>query len=121
MSTNGVSPTGLRACIESKVCTGICVLRLSVLLFPDLMIRLTVPVIGNGDIMNYGDALRMIKETKCKAVMIGRGCLGRPWLIRETANSMLGLAIPDTRETLVLSSLIRHAHHLAAHECGWLR
>ena len=42
-----------------------------------------IPVIGNGDIRSADDALHMLEETKCDAVMIGRGCLGNPFLINE--------------------------------------
>ena len=42
-----------------------------------------IPVIGNGDIKSCYDAKRMIEETKCDAIMIGRGVLGNPWLIKE--------------------------------------
>lgn len=42
-----------------------------------------IPVIGNGDVKSCYDALRMLDETKCDAVMIGRGLLGNPWLIKE--------------------------------------
>ena len=43
----------------------------------------SIPVIGNGDILSCYDAKRMLEETKCSAVMIGRGLLGNPWLIKE--------------------------------------
>lgn len=43
----------------------------------------SIPVIGNGDIKTFFDAKRMLDETKCDAVMIGRGVLGNPWLIKE--------------------------------------
>ena len=42
-----------------------------------------IPVIGNGDITSCYDAKRMIEETNCDAIMIGRGVLGNPWLIKE--------------------------------------
>ena len=44
---------------------------------------LQVPVLGNGDIFECWDALRMMRETHCDGVIVGRGCLGRPWLFGE--------------------------------------
>ena len=46
----------------------------------------SIPVIGNGDIKTCYDAKRMLDETSCDAVMIGRGCLGNPWLIKEVVD-----------------------------------
>lgn len=50
----------------------------------------TVPVLGNGDIWEAADALRMVAETGCDGVVIGRGCLGRPWLFRDLADAFAG-------------------------------
>ena len=44
-----------------------------------------IPVLGNGDIWEAGDALRMVEETGAAGVVVGRGCLGRPWLFRDLA------------------------------------
>lgn len=51
----------------------------------DLKSRVQIPVLGNGDIWEAWDALRMMRETGCDGVVIGRGCLGRPWLFEELA------------------------------------
>lgn len=45
--------------------------------------KVSIPVVGNGDILSCYDAKRMLEETGCDAVMIGRGVLGNPWLIKE--------------------------------------
>jgi nifR3 family TIM-barrel protein len=50
----------------------------------------TVPVLGNGDVWHAGDAVRMAAETGCDGVVVGRGCLGRPWLFRDLADAFAG-------------------------------
>jgi len=49
-----------------------------------------IPVLGNGDIWEAEDALRMMRETGCDGVVVGRGCLGRPWLFRDLADVFAG-------------------------------
>lgn len=48
--------------------------------------NVNIPVIGNGDIWSCYDAKKLLDDTSCDAVMIGRGCLGNPWLIRDCIN-----------------------------------
>ncbi len=50
----------------------------------------SVPVLGNGDIWSAEDALRMVDETGCDGVVVGRGCLGRPWLFGDLAAAFRG-------------------------------
>jgi len=49
-----------------------------------------IPVLGNGDIWEAEDALRMMRATGCDGVIVGRGCLGRPWLFRDLADLFEG-------------------------------
>ena len=50
-----------------------------------LVEHVDIPVLGNGDIWEAGDALRMVEQTGAAGVVVGRGCLGRPWLFRDLA------------------------------------
>jgi nifR3 family TIM-barrel protein len=75
-----------------------------------------VPVLGNGDIWEAADALRMVAETGCAGVVVGRGCLGRPWLFRDLQAGFAGRPIPtgpDLGE--VVDLLAEHAELLVAH------
>jgi nifR3 family TIM-barrel protein len=72
--------------------------------------RPDVPVLGNGDIWAGSDAVRMIAETGCDGVVVGRGCLGKPWLFRDLADALAGRPVaapPPLRE--VADVMRRHA------------
>ena len=74
---------------------------------------LDIPVLGNGDIWEADDAVRMVRETGCAGVVVGRGCLGRPWLFADLAAAFAGR--PDrVRPTLheVAATMRRHAELL---------
>ncbi len=49
-----------------------------------------VPVLGNGDIWTGADAVEMVKQTNCAGVVVGRGCLGRPWLFADLVAALQG-------------------------------
>lgn len=50
----------------------------------------SVPVLGNGDIWSAEDALRMVEQSGCDGIVVGRGCLGRPWLFGDLASAFTG-------------------------------
>lgn len=76
----------------------------------------TIPVLGNGDIYDASDALTMMASTGCDGVVIGRGCLGRPWLFAELSAAFTGSPAP-TPPTLgeVADIVRRHGELLTAH------
>ena len=75
--------------------------------------NVSIPVIGNGDIKTCYDAKKMIDETNCDAVMIGRGCIGNPWLIKETANYLeKGLEPQNVRFTEKFDMILEHLDRL---------
>ena len=80
-----------------------------------LKAHVSIPVLGNGDIWEASDALQMINQTGVDGVVIGRGCLGRPWLFRDLADAFAGRptrTLPSLGE--VRGMLRRHAELLVA-------
>lgn len=68
-----------------------------------------VPVIGNGDIFVYEDALRMVEETGVDGVMAARGVQGNPWLLGQIEAALLGRPVPETPKAEVrVETAIRH-------------
>jgi nifR3 family TIM-barrel protein len=73
-----------------------------------------IPVLGNGDIWEARDAVHLIERTGADGVVIGRGCLGRPWLFRDLAAVFRGDKAPPLPTSGQVSAMIRrHAELLA--------
>lgn len=82
----------------------------------ELVAAVDIPVLGNGDIWEAEDALRMMDETGCAGVVVGRGCLGRPWLFGDLAAAFSGDELRH-RPSLgqVGAMLLRHAELLTGY------
>jgi nifR3 family TIM-barrel protein len=75
----------------------------------------TIPVLGNGDVFECWDALRMIRATGCDGVVVGRGCLGRPWLFGELCAVLTGVEPPPPPDLGgVVDTMREHARLLVA-------
>lgn len=75
--------------------------------------NVNIPVIGNGDILTVDDAKRMFDETHCDAVMIGRGTLGNPYLIKQIVTYLdTGNVIPDQTPIEKLKTCLKHFEYL---------
>jgi len=73
-----------------------------------------IPVLGNGDIWEARDAVRMMERTGADGVVVGRGCLGRPWLFRDLAAAFAGTSAPPLPKLGEVAAMIRrHAELLA--------
>ncbi len=81
-----------------------------------LVEHVDLPVLGNGDIWEASDALRMLEQTGARGVVVGRGCLGSPWLFRDLAAAFAGeqiATLPHLGE--VATMMRRHAELLCQH------
>jgi nifR3 family TIM-barrel protein len=78
----------------------------------------SIPVLGNGDIWEASDALRMMDETGCDGVVVGRGCLGRPWLFRDLAATFAGRPLPAPPTLAEVADLMRHHAQLLVELLG---
>jgi nifR3 family TIM-barrel protein len=76
----------------------------------------SIPVLGNGDIWEASDAVRMMRETDCDGVVVGRGCLGRPWLFADLVDALAGRAPAAPRPLgVALAVMADHARALVVH------
>ena len=78
-----------------------------------LKARVSIPVIGNGDVTCWQDALRMLEETNCDGVAVGRGAQGNPWIFEQIARAMRGEPQRTVDPEEKLSVVLRHAQALA--------
>ena len=75
--------------------------------------NVSIPVIGNGDIKTVYDAKKMLEDTKCDAIMIGRGVLGNPWLIRDIINYLnYGMTPKEITKEEKIDMCIKHLNYL---------
>ncbi len=81
-----------------------------------LVDHVDIPVLGNGDLWEAADAVRMVEQTGAAGVVVGRGCLGRPWLFRDLAAAFGGrevTTLPALGEVALM--MRRHAELLSEH------
>ena len=75
--------------------------------------NVSIPVIGNGDIKSCFDAKRMLDETGCDAIMIGRGVLGNPWLIKECVDYLeKGILPKEITKNEKINMIKKHMNYL---------
>ncbi len=67
-----------------------------------------VPVLGNGDVWTHQHALRLVEQTGAAGVVVGRGCLGRPWLFGQLAAAFTGGPVPPDPDLHAVAATMRH-------------
>ena len=75
--------------------------------------RVGIPVVGNGDVCSWQDAMRMMEETKCDGVAIGRAAQGNPWIFEQIRDGLAGKSVRVIPAQEKLEVLLRHARMLA--------
>ena len=75
--------------------------------------RVTIPVVGNGDVASAQDALRMLEETDCAGVAVGRAAQGNPWIFAQIRDAFAGRPVREPEPEEKLAVLMRHARDLA--------
>lgn len=81
---------------------------------------LRIPVIGNGDVESVEDARRMLQQTGCYAVMVGRGAMGNPWIFRDWQRAQQGLPPLNVTPHERIGVALDHARRLIAHKGDYI-
>lgn len=78
---------------------------------------ISIPVMGNGDVFSARDAREMMEQTGCDAVVIGRGCQGRPWLFTDITSELTGAGYPPAAPSLreVAQIILEHSRAMIEH------
>ena len=73
----------------------------------------SIPVIGNGDVTGPKEARKLLEETKCDAIMVGRGAQGNPWIFKKIVRFLEdGTIVPDPSPEEKIDTIIRHMNML---------
>ncbi len=83
-----------------------------------LVQQVDIPVLGNGDIWEAADAVDMVRRTGCAGVVVGRGCLGRPWLFRDLAAAFSGGRVQELPTLGEVASVMRRHAELLSEQMG---
>lgn len=83
-----------------------------------LVEHVDIPVLGNGDIWEAADAMRMVEQTGASGVVVGRGCLGRPWLFRDLAAAFDGEQVATLPCLGEVAAMMRRHAELLSHHLG---